>query len=106
MNERTLGYPVDAWTSGNDVTVHVDGASYFARLDHELRRRAGRGVEVRGLLWRSHPRQANFDEQNNMQFAPDANQRGAVLALDGRVRRGGSHHQKFVLIGHGPTLVS
>lgn len=124
------------WTSGNDVTVHVDGASYFARLDDELRRlRSGAqvwftgwqghadqrlagpgteigarfsklaylGVEVRGLLWRSHPRQANFSEEDNMQLASDTNEHGAVLALDGRVRRGGSHHQKFVVIGHGPA---
>src|SRR3954471_7189049 len=122
----------EAWTSGNTVTVHVDGASYFARLhdalaattarhriwftDWEgnaderlagqgtevglvLARAAERGVEVRGLLWRSHPRQAHFDEQDNMHLARDLNEDGGTLALDERVRRGGSHHQKLAVIG-------
>ncbi|QXC60144.1 hypothetical protein KSP35_17550 [Aquihabitans sp. G128] len=62
---------------------------------------ADRGVAVRGLLWRSHPRQAHFDEQDNMHLAREVNDRGACLALDERVRRGGSHHQKLVLVGLG-----
>ncbi|CAN5535270.1 phospholipase D-like domain-containing protein [soil metagenome] len=62
---------------------------------------ARRGVAVRGLLWRSHPRQAHFDEQDNMHLAQEVNEQGACLVLDERVRRGGSHHQKLVLVGDG-----
>jgi len=38
-----------AWTDGNLVRVHVDGAAYFARLHALLN-----GVAIRGLVWRSH----------------------------------------------------
>lgn len=126
-----------AWTAGNEVTVHVDGAAYFARLhqvlngatpgDHvwftdwagnaderldgagtELSRVLGalaeRGVAVRGLLWRSHPKEAGFDLQDNMALAAELNDHGAALVLDQRVRRGGSHHQKMVAVGRrGPS---
>jgi hypothetical protein len=79
-----------SWTEGNAVTSLVHGATYFARLHHELsslgsgdqvwfldwrgdagQRLAGpdtelglvlveavrRGVDARGLVWRSHPDQ-------------------------------------------------
>ncbi|HEX2578420.1 MAG TPA: phospholipase D family protein [Aquihabitans sp.] len=124
-----------AWTAGNDVLVHIDGASYFPRLhaalqgaepgehvwitDWEgdaserldgpeteigrtLEALARRGVEIKGLLWRSHPRQAHFNEQDNMHLARSVNDDGAELVLDERVRRGGSHHQKIVVVG-GPA---
>ena len=56
------------------------------------------GVDVRGLLWRSHPRQAHFSEQQNTELAREADDAGAQVLLDERVRRGGSHHQKLVVI--------
>lgn len=59
---------------------------------------ARRGVHVRGLLWRSHPRQAHFAEQDNAALVDRVNEAGGELLLDERVRRGGSHHQKLVLI--------
>jgi phosphatidylserine/phosphatidylglycerophosphate/cardiolipin synthase-like enzyme len=58
---------------------------------------ARRGVRVRGLLWRSHPRQAHFSEQQNTRLVREINDAGGELFLDERVRRGGSHHQKLVL---------
>jgi phosphatidylserine/phosphatidylglycerophosphate/cardiolipin synthase-like enzyme len=61
---------------------------------------ARRGVAVRGLLWRSHPRQAHFAEQDNAGLARDLNEHGAQLLLDERVKRGGSHHQKLVILQH------
>lgn len=121
-----------AWTAGNEVTVHVDGASYFRRLHQvlsaaspgdqvwftdwqgeaderldgpgtEVGRTLGalaqRGVHVRGLLWRSHPKQAGFGEQDNMALALEVNEHGGELVLDHRVRRAGSHHQKIVVVG-------
>jgi phosphatidylserine/phosphatidylglycerophosphate/cardiolipin synthase-like enzyme len=59
---------------------------------------ARRGVHVRGLLWRSHPRQAHFAEQDNTALVRAVNEAGGELLLDERVRRGGSHHQKLVII--------
>jgi phosphatidylserine/phosphatidylglycerophosphate/cardiolipin synthase-like enzyme len=59
---------------------------------------ARRGVHVRGLLWRSHPRQAHFAEQDNAALVREVNEAGGELLLDERVRRGGSHHQKLVVL--------
>jgi phosphatidylserine/phosphatidylglycerophosphate/cardiolipin synthase-like enzyme len=65
-----------------------------------------RGVHVRGLLWRSHPRAAHFAEQDNMHLARDINRQGGVLVLDERVRRGGSHHQKLMILRRGPRRLN
>jgi len=62
---------------------------------------ARRGVQVRGLLWRSHPRQAHFAEQSNTALAKMVDETGGEVVLDERVRRGGSHHQKLVVIRRG-----
>jgi phosphatidylserine/phosphatidylglycerophosphate/cardiolipin synthase-like enzyme len=59
---------------------------------------ARRGVHVRGLLWRSHPRQAHFAEQDNSGFTKAVDDAGGDVLLDERVRRGGSHHQKLVIV--------
>ena len=67
-------------------------------LGHVLADLARRGVHVRGLLWRSHPRQAHFSEQQNMKLVREVNKAGGELLLDERVRRGGSHHQKLVVL--------
>lgn len=61
---------------------------------------AQRGVHVRGLLWRSHPRQAHFAEQDNVGFTKAVDHAGGEVLLDERVRRGGSHHQKLVIVRH------
>jgi phosphatidylserine/phosphatidylglycerophosphate/cardiolipin synthase-like enzyme len=58
------------------------------------------GVSVRGLLWRSHPRQTHFAEQNNIGFTKAVDEAGGEVLLDERVRRGGSHHQKLVIVRH------
>ena len=57
---------------------------------------AARGVNVRGLLWRSHPEAMNFGEAKNLAFSRAINEAGGQVLLDHRVRRGGSHHQKLV----------
>jgi phosphatidylserine/phosphatidylglycerophosphate/cardiolipin synthase-like enzyme len=61
---------------------------------------AARGVRVRGLLWRSHPAQVNFSEQQNLALTKTVNRAGGEVLLDERVRRGGSHHQKVFVIRH------
>ena len=58
------------------------------------------GVNVRGLLWRSHPEAMNFGEGKNLAFSRAINQAGGQVLLDQRVRRGGSHHQKLVVAQH------
>ena len=59
---------------------------------------ARRGVNVRGLLWRSHPRQMAYSEQENLDLAAIVNEGGGQLLLDERVRRAGSHHQKLFVL--------
>ena len=59
---------------------------------------AARGVNVRGLLWRSHPEAMNFGETKNLSFSRVVNDAGGEVLLDHRVRRGGSHHQKLFVV--------
>jgi phosphatidylserine/phosphatidylglycerophosphate/cardiolipin synthase-like enzyme len=81
-DERLTGEP------GSEV-VEV-----FARADE-------RGVDVRGLVWRSHLDQTGFFASENRHLGEQLQKRGAEVLLDMRVRAGGSHHQKFVVIRHG-----
>ena len=57
-----------------------------------------RGVDVRGLVWRSHLDQTGFFASENRHLGEQLQKRGAEVLLDMRVRTGGSHHQKFVVI--------
>lgn len=66
----------------------------FSRADE-------RGVAVHGLVWRSHLDQAGFFATENRHLGERLQERGAEVLLDMRVRAGGSHHQKFVVIRHG-----
>ena len=59
-----------------------------------------RGVDVRGLVWRSHLDQSGFFATENRHLGEQLQKRGAEVLLDMRVRTGGSHHQKFVVIRH------
>ena len=78
-DERLTGEP------GSEV-VEV-----FGRADE-------RGVDVRGLVWRSHTDLTGFFAAENRHFGEQLQRRGAEVLLDMRVRTGGSHHQKFVVI--------
>jgi phosphatidylserine/phosphatidylglycerophosphate/cardiolipin synthase-like enzyme len=57
-----------------------------------------RGVDVRGLVWRSHPDQEGYSEQENAHVSQVVNDAGGEVLADERVRRFGSHHQKLVVI--------
>ncbi|MGZ4129895.1 MAG: phospholipase D family protein [Actinomycetota bacterium] len=57
-----------------------------------------RGADIRGLVWRSHPDQEKFSEQENARIAKVVNDAGGEMLLDERVARFGSHHQKLVLV--------
>jgi phosphatidylserine/phosphatidylglycerophosphate/cardiolipin synthase-like enzyme len=61
---------------------------------------ARRGVDVRALLWRSHSDRTSFSAQENQRLGRDINDAGGIALLDQRVRRGGSHHQKIVVVRH------
>ena len=59
---------------------------------------AKRGVIVKGLLWRSHVDKLAYSEEENRNLGEDVAAAGGEVLLDQRVRRGGSHHQKLVVI--------
>ena len=81
-----------------DPDERLDGpGTEVARV---LAQAARRGVEVRGLLWRSHSDGAQFSAQENRELGLDINDAGGQVLLDMRVRRFGSHHQKLVVIRH------
>jgi phosphatidylserine/phosphatidylglycerophosphate/cardiolipin synthase-like enzyme len=65
-----------------------------------LSRADERGVAVHGLVWRSHLDQTGFFATENRHLGEQLQKRGAEVLLDMRVRAGGSHHQKFVVIRH------
>jgi len=60
---------------------------------------AGRGVDVRGLLWRSHWDRLAFSAAENRELGDKINDAGGQCLLDMRVRTG-SHHQKFGILRH------
>ncbi|HEY3090318.1 MAG TPA: hypothetical protein VGJ59_19885 [Jatrophihabitantaceae bacterium] len=61
---------------------------------------AGRGVIVKGLIWRSHMDRFAFSEQENRHLGAEIEAAGGECLLDMRVRPGGSHHQKFIVLHH------
>jgi phosphatidylserine/phosphatidylglycerophosphate/cardiolipin synthase-like enzyme len=63
-------------------------------------RAAERGVVVKGLMWRSHLDKFAFSEEENQHLGEALERAGGEVLLDQRVRFGGSHHQKLVVIRH------
>jgi phosphatidylserine/phosphatidylglycerophosphate/cardiolipin synthase-like enzyme len=61
---------------------------------------AKRGVIVKGLLWRSHLDKLAYSEEENRNLGDEIREAGGEVLLDQRVRRGGSHHQKLVVLRH------
>jgi len=61
---------------------------------------AERGVVVKGLLWRSHLDKLAYSEEENRSLGRDIAAAGGEVLLDQRVRRGGAHHQKLVVLRH------
>ena len=60
----------------------------------------GRGVDVRGLLWRSHWRKVGFHSERAFHLSKTIEAGGGQALRDMRVRTLGSHHQKFVVLRH------
>ncbi len=84
------------WRGDADELLTDEGPS----IGQLLCAAARRNVQVRGLLWRSHSDRASFSAQENQKLGAEINDVGGEALLDQRVRRGGSHHQKMVLIRH------
>jgi phosphatidylserine/phosphatidylglycerophosphate/cardiolipin synthase-like enzyme len=61
---------------------------------------AERGVVVKGLVWRSHLDRFAFSEQENRHLGEEIEAAGGEVLRDMRVRPGGSHHQKYVVLRH------
>lgn len=66
-----------------------------------LKRALDRGVDVRALIWRSHAGFMGFHADDHREFGELLQAHGADVQLDMRVRKGGAHHQKFVVVRHG-----
>ncbi len=61
---------------------------------------ARRGALVRGLVWRSHLDQLQFSGRENRHLGEEVDAAGGQCLLDMRVRPGGSHHMKLVVLRH------
>src|SRR5690349_1011283 len=81
-----------------DFDEQLDGPGTEA--GEVLGRAARRGVSVFGLLWRSQPRALHQSEEANADFVRQIDEDGGQVLLDARTRRGGSHHQKLVVLRH------
>jgi phosphatidylserine/phosphatidylglycerophosphate/cardiolipin synthase-like enzyme len=102
---RRLCEVVEATTAGDRIYFTDWRGDPDERLDDDgptvadlLCSAARRGVEVRGLLWRSHTDKVSFSAQENEHLGEQINKAGGEALLDQRVRRGGSHHQKLVVV--------
>jgi phosphatidylserine/phosphatidylglycerophosphate/cardiolipin synthase-like enzyme len=83
------------WRGDPDQRLTDESGSRVADL---LCGAAERGVAVRGLVWRSHLDKLAFSARENRSLDEEVNAAGGVCLLDMRVRPGGSHHQKFVVL--------
>lgn len=79
---------------GDERLLGTDGSDVLRVLGEADRR----GVDVRGLIWRSHLDALSFSAHENRTLGIRLQEQGAEALLDMRVRTGGSHHQKLVVI--------
>jgi phosphatidylserine/phosphatidylglycerophosphate/cardiolipin synthase-like enzyme len=84
------------WRGDSDERLTEEGAE----IGDVLCDLARAGIEVRGLVWRSHSDRLRFNAQENQRLGSRLNQAGAEVLLDQRVRRFGSHHQKLFVVRH------
>jgi phosphatidylserine/phosphatidylglycerophosphate/cardiolipin synthase-like enzyme len=85
------------WRGDPDERLTGTAGSEIGRVLSEA---AQRGVLVHGLVWRSHWDDLGFSARENRNLDEEVNQAGGSCLLDMRVRSGGSHHQKFVVLRH------
>ncbi len=84
------------WRGDPDESLDGEGTEVGALLCNA----ATAGVLVRGLVWRSHLDTLQFSEKENRHLGEEVHANGGICLLDMRVRPGGSHHQKFVVLRH------
>jgi phosphatidylserine/phosphatidylglycerophosphate/cardiolipin synthase-like enzyme len=86
------------WRGDADERLLPDGPS----IGDALAGLARAGVEIRGLVWRSHGERVSvpISGRSNAQLGREINEAGGEVLLDQRVRIFGSHHQKFFVIRH------
>jgi phosphatidylserine/phosphatidylglycerophosphate/cardiolipin synthase-like enzyme len=86
------------WRGDADERMLPDGPT----IGDLLAGLARSGVEVRGLIWRSHGERlsAPISGRSNELLGRMVNDAGGEVLLDQRVRLFGSHHQKFFVIRH------
>lgn len=89
-----LVYFVD-WRGDPDQRLTDDPDSTVSEV---LCAAALRGAEVRGLLWRSHPRFLGYHADRSLALAQAIRDAGGQCLRDMRVRTAGAHHQKFVVV--------
>jgi phosphatidylserine/phosphatidylglycerophosphate/cardiolipin synthase-like enzyme len=86
------------WRGDADERLLSEGPS----IGDLLASLARAGVEVRGLIWRSHGERVSspISGRSNEVLGRLINEAGGEALLDQRVRVFGSHHQKFFVIRH------
>lgn len=85
------------WRGDPDERLSDDPDSAIGRL---LCDAVESGVDVYGLIWRSHLDKLQFSAAENRRLDEEIEDVGGNCLLDMRVRVGGSHHQKFVVLRH------
>src|ERR1700730_13714490 len=85
------------WRGDPDQLLSDDPDSAIGAV---LSAAARRGVQVKGLMWRSHLDKLGFSAEENRHLGEECNAAGGEVLLDQRVRLGGSHHQKLVVVRH------
>jgi phosphatidylserine/phosphatidylglycerophosphate/cardiolipin synthase-like enzyme len=81
-----------------DLGERLDGPG--SEIGEVLGLAARRKVLVFGMLWRSQPKWLHQSEESNAEFVRSIDEDGGQVLLDARTRRGGSHHQKLVVVRH------
>ncbi|WP_149179735.1 phospholipase D-like domain-containing protein [Streptomyces sp. TRM49041] len=85
------------WRGDPDERLGGDDGSEVGQVLGEA---AERGVIVKGLVWRSHLDRFHFSQEQNRHLGEEIEAAGGECLLDMRVRPGGSHHQKLVVLRH------
>ncbi len=82
------------WRGDPDEQLRPGGPT----VDELFSAASRRGVDVRGLVWRSHTDALSYSKEENRALDREIEEDGGKVVLDQRVRRVGSHHQKIVVV--------
>jgi len=84
------------WRGDPDERLTGSGPTVSTLLSEAARR----GVVVKGLVWRSHWDRLAFSATENEHLGEEIEAAGGECVRDMRVRVGGSHHQKMLVLRH------